>query len=102
MNHQFKPGDLALIVGAHYRVQNIGKVCELVEHLSPEQVSRWVDPSDGCRVQNAHESSGWLVVGEGIISALGDMGWVLADQQHLMPLRDDFAPAAQKAKAVSS
>jgi hypothetical protein len=98
MSHQFKPGDLALIVGACSMPENVGKICELVEMLAAEQISAWIDPTDGCRVQNGDDEPGWLVIGDGILSANGEPGHVLALPRHLMPLRDDFAPVQQKAK----
>ena len=98
MSHNFKPGDLALIVGAHTTPENIGKVCELVQLLAPEQVSTWRDPNDGLRIQNSDDGSAWLVIGEGLKSWCGSSGWVMADPIHLMPLRGDFTPEQQKAK----
>ncbi|MNO66377.1 hypothetical protein D3C76_571640 [compost metagenome] len=99
MNHQFKPGDLALIVGAHRFTENIGKTCELVEFLVPGQVSAWRDPADGRPVSNASGRECWLVVGEGLVSSIQDTsGACLAMPAHLMPLRGDFEPEQQKAK----
>lgn len=100
MSHQFKPGDLALIVGAFTRAENIGKQCELLELLGPEQVSEWRDPSDGCQVQNGSTEPGWLVIGDGIVSYNGEDGFVIADPRHLMPLRGDFTPEQQKTKEL--
>lgn len=100
MNHNFKPGDMALIVGAHTMTNNIGKVCELVEILAPEQISTWRDPKDNCRIQNGDVGNAWVVVGDGLISWCGSAGWVAADPAHLMPLRGDFAPEQQKSREV--
>ena len=93
MSNQFKPGDLALIVGAFNVESNIGKSCELVEHLAPEAISTWIDPSDGRRIQNGCSSPGWLVVGDGLTSHCGTAGWVLVDAKHLRPLKGDEQPA---------
>ena len=98
MSHKFKPGDLALIVGASNVTSNIGQVCELVEHLPNDSISNWVDPSDGCRIQNTAGVPAWLVTGDGLASWCGGIGWVLALERHLMPLRGDFEPEQQKAK----
>lgn len=98
--HNFKPGDLAMIVGAFNVPQNIGKTVVLEEFLQVEQVSNWRDPSDGMRLQNAAESAGWLVLGEGVKSWCGADGWVIADPAHLMPLRGDFAPERQKSQEL--
>jgi len=98
MSHQFKPGDLALIVGALKVQANIGKVCELVEYLVEEAISTFVDPCDGCRARNAAGSPGWIVVGDGLLSETGYRGWELVDPRHLMPLRGDFEPEQQAIK----
>lgn len=98
MSHNFKAGDMALIVGAHTLINNIGKVCELVEILAPEQISTWRDPKDNCRIQNGDVGSAWVVVGDGLISWCGNAGRAIADPSHLMPLRGDFIPEQQKAK----
>lgn len=100
MKHEFKPGDPAMIVGAFSIPSNIGKACELVEHLPNEAISEWVDPSDGMRVQNSAGSPGWLVVGEGLTSWCGTAGWVLADERHLMPIRGDENPDAHLAASA--
>lgn len=98
MSHNFKPGDLAMIVGAYNVPDNIGKQCELIEYLRVEEISGWVDPSDGLRIQNSAGGPAWLVVGEGLKSWCGCTGWVIADARHLMPLRGDFTHEQQKAK----
>lgn len=97
---QFKSGDLAMIVGAFNVPSNIGQICELVEYLQPEQISAWVDPSDGCRLQNAAGSPAWLVIGSGLTSWCGASGWVLASERHLMPLKGNFQPEQQKSLEV--
>lgn len=99
MSHQFKPGDLALIVGAHRLKENIGKTCELIEFLAPSQVSAWRDPADDRPVSNASGREVWLVAGEGLVSSIQDTyGACLVMPAHLMPLRGEFAPEQQKAK----
>ena len=99
MSHQFKPGDLALIVGAHRFTDNIGKTCELAEFLVPNQVSAWRDPADGRPVRNASGRECWLVFGEGLVSSIQDTpGACLVMPVHLMPLRGDFEPEQQKTK----
>jgi len=100
MNHNFKPGDLAMIVGAFSVQQNIGKTVVLEEFLADEQISTWRDPSDGQRIQNTSGSAGWIVLGEDVKSYCGSNGWVLADPSHLMPLRGDFALELQKSQEV--
>lgn len=97
MSHQFKPGDLALIVGAHRFTDNVGKACELAEFLVPDQVSAWRDPADGRPVRNASGRECWLVFGEGLVSSIQDTsGACLVMPAHLMPLHGDFDPEQQK------
>ena len=101
MSHNFKPGDLALIVGACRLPENIGKTCQLVEFLAPEQVSSWRDPSDNRPIINASGTHVWLVVGEYLVSSIRDTsGACLALPIHLMPLRGDFTPEQQKSREV--
>lgn len=101
MNHNFKPGDLALIVGAHNYPGNIGKTCELVEFLLPLAVSEWIDPEDSRPVKNASGFPCWLVVGDGLDSGVENTrGACLALPSHLMPLRGDFTPEQQKSREV--
>lgn len=98
--HNFKPGDLALIVGAFSVQQNIGKTVVLEEFLADGQISTWRDPSDGLLIWNTSGSAGWIVLGDGVKSRCGADGWVLASPGHLMPLRGDFAPERQKSQEV--
>ncbi|WP_116865663.1 hypothetical protein [Pseudomonas syringae] len=102
MAHQFKPGDLALIIGYNTFSENVGQTCELVEffgagrdHLTPEGALSEA-PSD-C----------WLVEGKGILGAYQcritgritrTPRVAFVEPRHLMPLRGDFAPEPQKAK----
>lgn len=99
MNHNFKPGDLALIVGACSLKENIGKTCELVELLAPDQISVWQDPEDGRTVINASGEEVWLVVGEGLVSSIKNTrNAALALPVHLMPLRGEFLPEKKRSK----
>ncbi|WP_346396791.1 hypothetical protein [Pseudomonas syringae] len=98
MSNQFKPGDLALIVGAHMTPDNVGKVCELVEFLAQEQISAWREPHHGMVIQNGDVHAAWVVIGAGLVSCFGLSGWALVDQSHLMPLRDDSVKEKQSAK----
>lgn len=100
MNHNFKPGDLAMIVGAFCLPQNIGKTVVLEELLGDGQISAWRDPADGCHIHNTAGSAGWIVIGEGLSSWCGGDGWCLVDSKHLMPLRGDFTPERQKCREV--
>ncbi|KAA3536640.1 hypothetical protein FOM00_11935 [Pseudomonas sp. ST1] len=102
MSNQFKPGDLALIVGAHMTPDNVGKVCELVEFLAQEQISTWREPHHGMVIQNGDVHAAWVVIGAGLASCFGLSGWALVDQTHLMPLRDDSVRENQKSKEAES
>lgn len=102
MIHQFKPGDLALIVGAHRLLENIGKTCTLARFL---QRGEFYSLPDGTRSMSLNCS--WLVEGDGITGLTYErrtgeiktvLGSGLVDPRHLMPLRGDFEPEQQKAK----
>lgn len=92
MQHQFKAGDLALIVGARIRAENIGKVCELVEYLQIGAISQWRYAGSDLPIQHAGHVAGWIVVGEGLVSASGNPGYVLVRESFLMPLKGDQSP----------
>lgn len=105
MNHQFKPGDLALIVGAHRFPENIGAVVELVAYLPAGQ--QYTSP-DGEIITSPGDC--WEITGESICGGYIDLwsGFVvrtpkrgLVDPEHLIPLRGDFAPEQHKAKEAA-
>lgn len=100
MSHQFKPGDLALIIRATH-AENIGKVVELIRFDCSEKIAL---PEDTPRsfAPNPNQIACWVVRGSfiahstlrgEITSAVG-----ASPQSWLMPLRGDFAPEQQKAK----
>ncbi|POF89656.1 hypothetical protein [Pseudomonas putida] len=101
MNHQFKPGDLALIINSAAQ-QNIGKTVRLVEFIAangdsfmhegvrftPRQVATWiVETLDGSKTLVGGYIQRNIMVSSGPCR-----------QEWLMPLRGDFAPEQQKAK----
>lgn len=92
MSHQFKPGDLALVINSRDDTR-IGNTVEIIEVL--------VDS------QKEYEAYGFTHRGhaDGSRSAFVDFGgadiWFF-DQKNLMPLRGDFAPEQQKAKEAES
>ena len=90
MGNQFKPGDLAVIVGFRFNPENLGKACELIEFLEPGKLSIWVDPTDGCRLRSGTDEPCWIVVGETIAN-----GSALVAPRHLRPLRGEFEPEQQ-------
>lgn len=93
MAHEFKPGDLALIVCAFVQVQNIGKVCELVQLVQHDEI--YVAP-DGETYQHA-DSPCWVTAAPGLAMNLEGStlfaGWGLSIPAHLMPLKGDEQPA---------
>jgi hypothetical protein len=101
MSHQFKPGDMALIVGANLLTQNIGKACELVQLVRMDEI--YIAP-DGLRYQH-DDVPCWVVLGEGICSWRADGSihqgdWGVCLPRHLIPLRGESAPMDRKALAV--
>ncbi len=98
MNHQFKPGDLAVIVGANSLTQNIGKQCELRELVTSGDF--YVAPNG--EVYRHDDVPCWTLVGDGLVAVVEgvvvDLGFGIHEPRHLMPLRGNFAPEQQKAK----
>ena len=100
MSHNFKPGDLALIVGARRRPDAIGKVVELVEYLHPGQEGSFLFNNRG-PFTNADDEATWLVVGDiEAFSFIDIHGLALVSPRYLMPMRGDFAPEQQKSREV--
>lgn len=96
MNHQFKPGDLALIINTIKRPENVGKSCELVAFMVPGE--RLEFDYDGRKsITHIGANPAWLVAGDDVIGSSGAAGFALVRPSHLMPLRGDFAPEQQKA-----
>lgn len=103
MSHQFKPGDLALIVGASRFPENIGAVVELVAYVPASGIYK----SGGALLRAEGES--WQVAGESVVGAYRDQltgqifrtpGHAIVNPDHLMPLCGDFAPEQQKTQVV--
>jgi hypothetical protein len=99
MGHQFKPGDLALIVGCYVDPSDIGKVVELQELLHEGQEFSAAGWDHLCY---DGPGLGWVCLSDDVVDSTGLSGFVVVDPKHLMPLRDDFAPAQQKAREVES
>jgi len=102
MNHQFQPGDLAIIVGANSLTQNIGKQCQPREFVVSGD--HYVAPNGV--VYRHNDVPCWTLVGDGLVAVVEDevvdLGFGIHEPRHLMPLGDDFAPTGQKSKAVSA
>jgi len=104
MSHNFKPGDLAMIIGATKLTDQIGVVCELVQFVR-----------DGDEYQTPNNNlcqarlSAWIVVGDSVSGRYLERktgkevrtpGQALVSEKFLMPLRGDFAPEQQKSREV--
>lgn len=97
MGHQFKPGDLALIVKSIKRPENIGKACQLLAFMVPGE--RLEFEFDGLRaINHIGTQPAWLVAGDEVISSNGNLGFALVRPENLMLLRGNFTPEQQKAK----
>lgn len=101
MSHQFKPGDLALIIGSSQGVSpNIGMAVELVQKLETD--GRFLMP-DGRTISNRGPLC-WVIYANGVAAQLSNGaivdigGFALCMEIYLMPLGGDFAPEQQKAK----
>lgn len=101
MSHQFKPGDLVVIVGANSLTQNIGKQCELREFVVSGD--RFIAPNG---VAYEHEDAPcWTLAGEGLVAIIDgelvNLGFGIHEPRHLMPLRGHFTPEQQKSKELT-
>lgn len=88
MSHNFKPGDLALVIaGGH-----LGEVAELVRFVLPGEVV--VSPTTGKEYQfrPAAGIGGWLC-GFKYMHAI-------KHEHNLMPLRGEFEPEQQKSREL--
>lgn len=102
MSHQFKSGDLAIIVGANSLTQNIGKQCELRELVVSGDC--YVAPNG---VAYRHDDVPcWTLVGDGLVAIVEDeivdLGFGIHEPRHLMPLLGGTLPAKQKSREVAS
>jgi hypothetical protein len=102
MNHQFKSGDMAMIIGANSLTQNIGKQCELREYVT--KGDRYIAPNG---VVYQHEDVPcWTLVGDGLVAVVEDevidLGFGIHEPRHLMPLPPDRAPEKNRAKELTS
>ena len=101
MSHNFKPGDLALLVQAHYE-ENIGKTVELVSF----SCERWIPyGSDNYAANNKHMAACWVINGEITTDQAFEgegvtVKQVVALECHLMPLRGDYQIEQKKAREV--
>lgn len=96
--HNFKVGDLALIVGSVNFPETIGRAVELVEFLGAGRVihldnGRWIDNVDLNRMWSVRLLDGKYTDKFGGVRDDGP-----CREQFLMPLRGDFAPERQKSQ----
>jgi len=105
MNHQFKPGDLALITGSDKGTSpNIGMAVELTLKL---RTNDYFNLPDGRQAVNRGPEC-WLVGALGLLASTNHAGRIdlgdicLVEERYLIPLRGDFAPEQQKSKEVSA
>lgn len=99
MSHQFKPGDLALIVSKNTKETNIGRVVRLIESMGSPKEYEW----EGLLYVNTKGCQVWLIEVEGAalqtrFSTAAKRGPIC--EYKLMPLRGDFAPEQQKSLEV--
>ena len=86
MSHNFKSGDLALVISGGY----LGETAELMRFVMPGDVI--VSPTTGkvYEFRPAAGVGGWLCKFRSMHA--------VKHEKNLMPLRGDFAPEHQKAK----
>jgi hypothetical protein len=101
MSHQFKAGDLALIINSIKRPENVGRSCDLVAFMVPGE--RLEFNFDGFKtITHIGESPAWLVAGNDVVGSNGKSGFALVRPANLMPLRDSFAPEQAKSREVTA
>jgi len=97
----FKAGDFALVVSAT-QAENIGKVVELVRFSNEEIIVL----QDGGKVSNPKMLACWEVAADSLVatSMMRPEGFTTnraaIPERNLMPLRGEFEPLQQHAKAV--
>lgn len=90
--HNFKAGDLAVVVGCRIDPSSIGHVVELVERTLPGE---FFSSPCGEIFHSEADEPGWVVLSDVDLD-----GWAHIAERHLMPLRGDFAPERQKSQEV--
>lgn len=97
MSHQFKPGDLALVIASPRKNNpNVGRCVELLRLVMPGET---VPMPCGRGLQNVSDRSAWMCYALGLLLGELDAGGIdLILPERLSPLRGDFAPEQQKAK----
>lgn len=103
MSKNFKPGDLALIVGCFSSPVNIGKCVELVIAVQPGEMTKF---NNETWFNDASEVS-WIVHGEFLKTrklngSYTDSQFALTCGSYLMPLHGDFQPEQQMNKEAAN
>lgn len=103
MSHQFKPGDLALIVKEDHP-DNMGRVVELLFLVGAGDIYQ---RPDGEKARNAAGIAIWVVSAVGLLHRRRPNDWYVAGwtqkaPYNLMPLRGDFAPEQSKSREVAA
>lgn len=96
---QFKPGAIAMIIGANSLTQNIGKVVELSAFVQDGDIYAGPD----AQLYRHSDVDCWVVRGEGVHFRADDdiyEGFGLCEQRHLMLLPGDAQPEQQKSREV--
>lgn len=98
MGKEFKPGDLAVIIGAHSMFDMVGKCVELVMPVAPGDLVT----VEGQKFRNLTSGAAWVIQGDGLKSPTRSGKIIhgalsLAAERHLMPLRGDAAPSIDRA-----
>lgn len=97
MSHHFKPGDLAVIVGANVLTQNIGKSVELSAFVQEGDLYAGPD----AQLYRHTDIGCWIVRGEGVEfrTECGVYeGFGICEPRHLMPLPG--SPVPEQAKSL--
>jgi len=101
MSHQFKSGDLVVIIGANSLTQNIGKQCELREFVTCGD--HYVAPNGSVYCHD--DAPCWTLVGEGVMAVIEDevvdIGFGVHEPRHLMLLSGDAPMEKQKLRELA-
>ena len=95
-----KPGDQAVVIGANYLTQNIGKVVELSALVHDGDI--YVGPN--CKLYRHSDVDCWVVRGDGITFRTEDEvieGFGLCEPRHLMLLPPDNQPERQQSREIA-
>lgn len=98
MAHEFKAGDLVLVVGANSLTQNIGKQGELREYVVEGDI--FLAPNG--KMYRHCDVPVWTIRGDGLAANIDDEtvyeDFGIHEPRHLMLIRGDFQQEQQKTK----